>query len=139
MNPTCDAFGRIRYKGVRVLIISFAGIVTDDELFAGSDGQIGVLIAAFHVTFGCPPLADSNPCPQFINLQGAGLDIANQPVMQLLAFLAYGVQDGQHGLMLAAGQSGSGANAHALTEQFDDLNDLFMVNSHSVQRLIFRE
>jgi hypothetical protein len=39
--------------------------------------------------------------------------------------------------VLAICQAGSGANAYALTEQFDDLNDLFLFRPQPVERLRF--
>lgn len=49
LNPAINSLGNVFNEGVRVFDVSLAGVITDDEFFAGGNGQKRVLIAAFKI------------------------------------------------------------------------------------------
>ena len=63
LNPANDTFRHVSNKIVCVAVIPLARQVAHNELFAGSDGQIGVLVAAQFIIWRCAALADSNTRP----------------------------------------------------------------------------
>jgi hypothetical protein len=114
-------------------------VIAHDEFLVGCHGQVGVLVAPQFINWRGAPLANSYPAPKFVNLQRISLDVPNNAVEERGAFLAHGVENGQHGFVLAICQPSGGANAYTFCEQFDDLRDLFMFRSQPVQRLRFRK
>jgi hypothetical protein len=60
-------------------------------------------------------------------------------IVEVGAFLADCIQNGQHRFMLAICQSGRGPDAHAFAQQFYDLNNFAIVQPQMPKWLIFRK
>jgi hypothetical protein len=136
-----DAFAlrNVGNKRVGVFQVPFAGVIADDEFFAGGHRQESVLVANLIAAADliCPLLGTLDTTPQFINLQRVHVQVTHKFVVKLLTFLADSFQHVQDCVRVTIHNASGLSDSQPLCEQFYDLNDFGVVNSQPVQRLRF--
>jgi len=139
LNATSDAGSQVRRKVICVLVIPLACQVRDNQLGAAVNSKKRVKIAAQLVAFSCPALAQSNPRPQFVKLDGFGLNLANRLIVEPFALLANDAHDFKHGVAIATRQPRGCPDADPLCQTAHDLNDFGFVQTQADEAALFVE
>jgi hypothetical protein len=139
LNPADNPLCQVRNEEIRAHGVPFAGVMADDELCAGVQGQERVKVPAFLVTSCGAALPNGNTAPKLVDLAGRHGQAAYAFIQEPGALLASHAEHFKNGVNVAISQPCTSPDADAFGEKFYDLNSLVMIQAKPVQRLRFAE
>jgi hypothetical protein len=113
--------------------------VTQNKLGPGIHREEQILIAPVILFGEVPALLAADKTPDFVNLDGLGLDVADSLIEHLGAMLSSRRQHIQAGFLVKPCEPGYGPDADTLNKKVDDMRGLLLFNSHPVKGLCFRK
>ena len=131
LNHARDAGSQVGNKVVGGLIIPPARQVRDNQLGAAVNAKKGVEVTAQLVGRSGKRLANPNPRPQFVKLDGFGLNLAHGLIVEAFALFANDVQHFQHGILVAPTKPSRCPNAATFRQAAHDLNDFGFVQTQA--------
>jgi hypothetical protein len=131
LNQAGDTLGQVRNKIVGVAVIPLACQMRDNQLRPAVNSKKGEEITAQFIVRRCATLADANTRPKLVKLNGLGLDVADNRIMETFALLANRSHDFKHGVFIAAAQSGACPDSAAFGKTAHDLDDFDFVQAQA--------
>ncbi len=98
-----------------------------------------ILVAALVIVRQIHALLAADKGEQLVHLQGFDCQAAHSFIQQPGALLASGSQDVQNRFLMQPGKPLNGTDAHTFNQQVNHLMRLFLLDPHSVQRLLHAE